>query len=139
MKLRINSKLFTFLLGVAAYLLFAFQWVFNYVAVWYANIPEETQFFSKGSNMGFYAGYAYVLILLFIVYVVLGIVFLTKSKNPKIICNVLTGVLFISAFCAWHYGTFFHSMRGNVIIDFIILVVFAISIFKIHNKRVNIA
>jgi hypothetical protein len=138
-KLRTNSKLFTFLLGVAAYLLFAFQWVFNYVAVWYANIPEETQHFSKGSNMGFYAGYAYVLILLFILYVVLGIFFLMKSQNPKIIRNILTGVLVISAFCAWHYGTFLHGKRGTAIINFITLALFAISIFKLHNKKVNTA
>lgn len=83
-----HSKLFKFLLILFAYLLFAFQWVYNYMAVWYTNVPEETQYFKK-PNMGNYTMYAYLLIISFVLFLIFGIIYLIKNPVPKFVTYIL--------------------------------------------------
>jgi hypothetical protein len=128
-----KSRLFKFLLPLAAYLLFAFQWLYNYKLVWYANIPEETQYL-RGTNMGFYMMYAWLQLVSFLLFVILGIIYLVKDPVPAFIRYSLAGILFFSAYFAWHYSTMLRGWHGTGLLQFGNLVLFAVSIFKLSRQ-----
>ncbi len=138
MKTFFSSNLFKFLFPLFAYLLLVFHWIYNYMAVWYSNIPEETQYFLKGSNMGFYVGYAYVFIICFIIFIIFGIIYLTRKRASKFINYILIGILFLSAFFVWHFSITMNFFNRLGIINFIILVLFAVSIFNLSKKEQQI-
>jgi hypothetical protein len=127
-----KSKLFKFLLPLVAYLLFAFQWLYNYKLVWYANIPEETQYF-RGSNMGFYMMYGWLLIVSFLLFIIFGIIYLVKNPVPVYVRYILAGILFFSAYFVWHYSTMPKGWHSTDFLQFGNLVLFAVSIFKLSR------
>jgi hypothetical protein len=127
-----HSKLFKFLLPLFAYLLFAFQWTYNYKIVWYANMPEETIPF-KRVNMGFYMVYAYIIIISLIIFIAFGVIYLTKNPAPKFIKYILLGNLFLSTFNFWNYSTSFKDLHNGGFFSFLILTLFAFSIFKLSG------
>jgi hypothetical protein len=128
-----QSKSFKLLLPLLAYLLFAFQWVYNYMAVWYANVPDETQYFKK-PQMGYYMMYAYLLLPSFVLFMIFGIIYLLKNPVPKYVTYVLTAVLLFSSYFVWHYSATFKSVHISVMVMFGNLVLFAFSIFKLNGK-----
>lgn len=133
----IHSKLFKFMLPFLAYLLFAFQWTYNYVRVWYANIPEETIFFT-GNKLGLYMIYLYLFAVTFFIFLILGIIYFVKTPASKYLNYFLIGDLLISAYYVWHHSTFPASWHSNGIISFFILIMFGYSIFllsKIDNPE----
>jgi hypothetical protein len=129
-----HSKLFKFLLPLFAYLLFAFQWVYNYMAVWYTNVPEETQYFKK-PNMGNYTMYGYLLIISFVLFLVFGIIYLIKNPVPKFVTYILMADLFFSSYYVWHYSTAFKGLQSARVIIFCNLVLFGLSIFKLGSSK----
>jgi hypothetical protein len=129
-----QSKLFKFLLPFVAYLLFAFLWAYNYMAVWYSNIPEETQYL-RGRNMGFYAGYGYLILFSFLLFLVFGIIYLVKSSVEKYIRYILIAILFLSAYFLWHYSISYKGYQFSSILSFVDLVLFGFSIFNFAKKE----
>ena len=129
-----HSKLFKFLLPLFAYLLFTFQWAYNYMAVWYANVPEETQYFIK-SNMGNYTMYVYLLIISFVLFLVFGIIYLIKNPVPKFVTYILMADLFFSSYYVWHFSTAFKGLHNTGIIMFCTLIFFGLSIFKLGSSN----
>jgi hypothetical protein len=125
-----QSKLFKILLPLLAYLLFAFQWAYNYISVWKNNIPDETKYL-KGANMGFYMGYAYLFIISFVIFITFGIFYLLRNPVSNFIKYVLIGNLFLMTFFAWHYSNSLTGWQSGGILSFLILVLFAFSIFRI--------
>ena len=129
-----QSKLFKFLLPLAAYIFFAVLWIYNYQIIWYANIPEETQYL-KGQNMGFYMMYTYLFLISFILFLIFGIIYLVKNPVPKFIIYILTGDLVFSAYYVWHYSTTFKDLRSNGDLMFVALALFAFSICKLTRPK----
>lgn len=127
-----QSKLFKFLLPLLAYLLFAFQLIYNYAMVWYDNIPEQTQYL-RHKSMGFYMGFVYLFVLTFFIFLVSGIIYLIKTPASKFINYLLIADLFLSAYNVWLHSTSLKSWNSSVTISFFILVLFAYSIFLLSK------
>ena len=108
------------------------------MAVWYTNIPEETQYFFKGSNRHFYIGYAYVFLISFVIFIIFGIIYLMKKQVPRFISYILIGDLILSTFYVWHYSTVIPIFYTTGILNYISLVLFAYSIFKLSIKEQEI-
>lgn len=128
--MRFNSKLFKFLLPLFTYLLFAFEWAYNYMTVWYNNVPEETQYF-KPPQMGLYMSFVYLFIVTFLLFLILGIIYLVKNTVPKIVIYLLIADLIFSSYYVWVYSISFKKLHTPAIILFVTLALFAFSIFKL--------
>lgn len=128
-----QSKLFKFLLSLSAYLLFSFQWAYNYKIVWYANLPDETEYFFRSPNMSYYIMYAYLLITCFLLFLIFGLVYLLKSPAPKYVTYILIGVLVVSSYFVWGYSNTFKEIKSMSFIMYLNLVLFAFSIFKLSR------
>jgi hypothetical protein len=129
-----QSKLFRVLLPLAAYLFFAFLWIYNYKFVWYANMPDETQYFRK-PNMGFYMMYAYLFFISFSIFLIFGIIYLVRNPVPKFIIYILAVNLIFSAYYVWHYSTILKTWGSNGNFLFLILALFAFSISKLTRPK----
>ncbi len=83
-------------------------------------------------------GYAYIFMGTFLIFLTLGIIFLVKKQELNFVRFALIGVLILSAFYVWHYSTEVKSYWGNAIINFLILFLFAFSIFRLRKIETNI-
>jgi hypothetical protein len=128
-----KSKLFNFLLPLAAYILFAFQWLYYYTRIWYGNVPEETQYFTR-PNMGFYMIYAWVLAISFFLFLIFGIIYLVKKPVPAYIRYIIMVILFVSSYFLWHYSTLPKGWQQMGLLQFGNLILFAVSIFKVSKQ-----
>lgn len=120
------SKLFKFLLALLSYIFFSILWAYNYVAVWYSYIPEETGYF-RMPHMGYYAITGYIFTATLILFLIFGIIYFVKT-NVKTVACLLIGNLVISTYCVWLYSITFNSLRSNKFLLFLNLALFAISI-----------
>ncbi len=132
-----NSKLFKFLLPLFAYLLFAVLWAYNYKTVWYNNFPEETQYF-KPPQMGFYMGFIYLFACTFLLFLVLGIIYLIKKSVPKFVLYLLIADLVFSSYYVWAYSITFKNLHTPAFMLFITLALFAFSIFKLSSGKQSV-
>jgi hypothetical protein len=128
-----HSKLFKFLLPLFTFLLFAFEWAYNYMAVWYDNLPNETQYF-KPPKMGFYMGFVYLFAVSFLVFLILGIIYLVKDPAPKVVVYLLITDLVLSAYYVWVYTVAFKNLPTPALLLFVTLALFAVSVFKLCTK-----
>lgn len=123
----IHSKLFNFLLSALAYAIFAFIYTYNLKAAWYHNIPAP--------DMSFYKIYGYLFLISFMLFLILGIIYLVKDLVSKLIIYILIGDLFFSAYYVWHYSTIIKGWGNNGNIMFITLMLFAISMCKMARLK----
>jgi hypothetical protein len=131
----IRSKLFRFLLPLFAYLLFFVQWFLGYKIAWYANIPEETMYFRQASQSpSFYIIYLYAFIILFLLFLVLGIIYVAKNKRALWLTICLVAVTALSAVAVWHFSIAMKSFY-NMGVMLINLVLFVIAVYGFSAKR----
>lgn len=132
-----HSKLFKFLLPLLSYIFFYILWMYNYIAVWYSNLPEETAYVRDKLHFGpsaiaYYSIIGYAFTATFILFLILGIIYLVKTHVQKVVIYLLIGDLVFSAYCVWIYSTAFNNTwRSNSFLLFLNLALFAISIFQL--------
>lgn len=90
-----RSPFFRFAVAVMAYLLFILKWVLMRKAVWYNQLPAETEYFSK-PVIQFYYTYLYIIIGLFVLFLVLNIASFIIRAVSKLVKIATITVLIIS-------------------------------------------
>jgi hypothetical protein len=132
-----QSKLFRFLLALTAYLLFFIQWAIAYKLVWYANVPEETIYFKQVyQSPGFYVMYVYGFVPLFLIFLVLGIIYLVNGAPVNRHMHTwLAAVMSVSAIIVWHYSV---VMKGYYHMGIMLcnLVLCIIAVYGFLPKRI---
>lgn len=103
------------------------------MAVWYDNLPNETQYF-KPPKMGFYMGFVYLFAVSFLVFLILGIIYLVKDPAPKVVVYLLITDLVLSAYYVWVYTVAFKNLPTPALLLFVTLALFAVSVFKLCTK-----
>lgn len=129
-----QSKLFKFLLPLLSYLFFSFIWLYNYMVVWYGNIPEETEYFRK-PQMGNYAMIGYLFAASFTLFLILGIIYLANTFVSRIVIYLLIANLIISTFFVFLYAVTFNNVRTNSSLLFLNLFLFGLSISRLTRHE----
>lgn len=96
--------------------------------VWYANIPEETQYL-KGKQSGIYPLLIYIIGITFAFFLLFGIVHLIKEVVPKIVRYIIIGDLFITTYFVWNHAAFLSGWNRSNIVSYFILVLFGFAIY----------
>jgi hypothetical protein len=126
-----------------AYILLHFIWSYNYIRVWRAknnDLMHDLMHFKDNRmsclsvpNMSFYEIYACLFASTFILFIIFGIIYVSRKTTSKFINYVLMGNLFLCAYFTWHFAVACKFLDGIGNINFLILLLFAISIFKLSK------
>ena len=125
----LQTRLINFLLPLSAYILFAFQWVRNYVTVWYANIPEETQYLRARPDQT-YIMLAQTSLVLFVLFLIAGLIELFRPN--RLLAYGLIGVLVITGYLVFLFSLSLHRWNSGAPLNYLILVLLAISSFRYY-------
>lgn len=126
-----NSRLITFLLALTAYLLFAFQWAHNYLAAWYANIPEETQYI-KSSRPNTYVYYAWLWGGTFLPFLLFSIIYLVRAKISRPLLYGLIAILLFTSYVVFLFSSALPQWRSGGPLNYLVLLLLAISAFRLY-------
>lgn len=126
-----RTKLINFLLPLAAWLLFAFQWVNNHASAWYANIPEETQYL-RGAQTQTYIYYAWLWAGTFLLFLVLSIIYLVRDSISRLLLYALIAILFFTSYVVFLFSSGLPRWRSGGPLNYLILLLFAISAFRYY-------
>lgn len=120
----LQTRLINFLLPLSAYILFAFQWIRNYVAVWYANIPEETQYLRARPDQAYsmLAQSGLVLILLFLI---AGLIQLFRPN--RLLAYGLIGIVVITGYLVFLFTLSLPRWNSGAPLNYLIIVLLAVS------------
>ncbi len=102
------------------------------MAVWYANIPEETTRF-KTPYMGQYMMFAYLFAISFILFIILGVMYMVSHPVKKYVLYSLTAILIFSSYYVWLYSVTIKGWHINPFLQFGNLVLFAAAVFKLNK------
>lgn len=125
----LQIRLINFLLPLSAYILFAFQWIRNYAAVWYANIPEETQYLRARPNQAYsmLAQVGFVMLLLFLV---TGLIQLFRPN--RLLAYGLIGLLLITGYLVFLFTLSLPRWNSGAPLNYLILILLALSAFRYY-------
>jgi hypothetical protein len=126
-----KTRLINFLLALAAWLLFAFQWVNNYASAWYANIPEETQYL-RGAHATTYVYYAWLGGITFLLFLVLSIIYLVRETISRPLLVGLIAVLVFTSYIVFHFSSALPQWRSGGLLNYLILVLLALAAFRFY-------
>lgn len=125
----LQTRLINFLLPLSAFILFVFQWIRNYVAVWYANIPEETQYLRARPDRA-YSMLAQAGLVLFVLFLVAGLMQLFRPK--RLLAYGLIGVLVITGYLVFLFSLSLPGRNSSAPVNYLILVLLAVSAFRYY-------
>lgn len=125
----LQTRLINFLLPLSAYILFAFQWVRNYVAVWYANIPEETQY-QRGRPNQTYSMLVQTGIVLVVLFLLAGLVQMFRPN--RLLAYGLIGLLLITGYLVFLFTLSLPRWNTGAPLSYLILVLLAVSAFRYY-------
>lgn len=125
----LQTRLINFLLPLSAYILFVFQWVRNYAAVWYANIPEETQYLRARPDQA-YSMLAQVGLVLLLLFLVAGLIQLFKPN--RLLAYGLIGIVVITGYLVYLFSLSLPRWNSGAPLSYLILVLLAVSAFRYY-------
>jgi len=131
-----KTRLINFLLPLAAYLLFAFQWFNTYLKAWYANIPEETQYL-RGALTNPYIYYAWLFGITFLLFLTLGIINLVREKTTRLLIYMLMANLLFTSYYAFLFAADFPKWSKTGVVNFVILCLLGVSIFRYYGEVIK--
>lgn len=129
-----KSRLINFLLPLSALVLFILQCIRYYVAVWYANIPEETQYLrSKPDQTYTMLGQTGIAIL--VIFLVAG---LTQLFRPKrLLAYGLIVLLLIAGYLVFLMSLNLPRWNSGALLNYLILVLLAVAAFRYFQSVQN--
>jgi hypothetical protein len=128
-----QTRLINFLLALTAYLLFAFQWANTYMAAWYANLPEETQYL-RGSHTNTYVYYAWLWGGTFLVFLILSVITLVQDKVSRVLVYILIANLFLTSYNTFLFAADFPKWQSTGPLNFVILCLLGVSVFRYYSS-----
>ncbi len=131
--MKFQTRLINFLLPLAAYFLFAFQWFNTYQKAWYANIPEETQFL-KGAMTNPYIYYAWLFGITFLLFLITGIVYLVREKTVRPLIYFLMANLLFTGYYVFLFAADFPKWSRTGPVNFLILCLLGGSLFRFYEE-----
>lgn len=129
--MKFQTRLINFLLPLAAYFLFAFQWFNTYLNAWYANIPEETQYL-RGALSNPYIYYAWLFGITFLLFLTIGIVYLVREKTTRPLIYILMANLLFTSYYVFLFTADYPKWSRTGPVNFLILCLLGISIFRYY-------
>ncbi len=134
--MKFQTRLINFLLPLAAYLLFAFQWFTTYLKAWYANIPEETQYL-RGAITNPYTYYAWLFGITFLLFLTLGIINLVREKTTRLLNYFIIANLLFTSYYIFLFAADFPKWSRTGPLNFVILCFLGISIFRYYGEVIK--
>lgn len=125
----LQTRLINFLLPLSAYILFVFQWVRNYAAVWYANIPEETQYLRARPEQA-YSMLAQAALVLLLLFLIAGLIQLFRPK--RLLSYGLIGIIVITGYLVFLLSLSMPRWNSGAPLSYLILVLLAVSAFRYY-------
>lgn len=125
----LQTRLINFLLPLSAYILFAFQWIRNYAAVWYGNIPEETQYLRARPDQT-YIMLAQTSLVLFVLFLIAGLIELFRPN--RLLAYGLIGVIVITGYLVFLLSLSMPRWNSGAPLNYLILVLLAVAAFRFY-------
>ncbi len=122
-----KSRLINFLLPLSALVLFILQCTRYYLAVWYANIPEETQYLRTRPDQT-YTILGQTGIAILVIFLIAG---LTQLFRPKrLLAYGLIVLLLIAGYLVFLMSLNLPRWNSGALLNYLILVLLAVAAFR---------
>jgi len=131
--MKFQTRLINFLLPLAAYFLFAFQWFTTYLKAWSANIPEETQYL-RGAITNPYIFYAWLFGITFLLFLTLGTITLVRGKTTRLLNYFIIANLLFTSYYVFLFAADYPKWSRTGPLNFVILCLLGISIFRYYRE-----
>lgn len=134
-----KTRLINFLLPLSALLLFILQCIRYFIAVWYDNIPEETQYLRANPNQAL-SMLAQTGLVLFLLFLVTGLLQLFRPR--RLLAYGLILLLLIAGYLVFLLSLSLPQWNTGASLNYLIIVLLAVSACRYYlsapiNNSVN--